>query len=120
MGLNPTIRRMQQMGIAVPMPIQPVGHVQVQAGQPGAPRMLAQRRFVPLQRNSSVQVALRQAPGNAVPTSSTSRVESYPSKTLQQPGKMCKAVIVQECFFGNNRRSTTGCTATWWAISRIQ
>lgn len=55
---------MQQMGIAVPVPVPPVGHVQVQAGgPPGAPRMLAQRRFVPLQRNSSVQVALRQAPG---------------------------------------------------------
>ncbi|EYC18444.1 hypothetical protein Y032_0027g1520 [Ancylostoma ceylanicum] len=76
MGLNPTVRRMQQMGIAVPMPIPPVGHVQVQAGgQPGAPRMIAQRRFVPMQRNSSVQVALRQAPGNTFPASSSSHVE---------------------------------------------
>ncbi|KAK6752729.1 hypothetical protein RB195_003879 [Necator americanus] len=92
MGLNPTVRRMQQMGIAVPVPIPPVGQVNVQAGGPSGPPRIAQRRFMPLQRNSPLQVAFRQAtgtlPGFASASSSGShseppRVEQTTTRTSQ-------------------------------------
>ncbi|VDM69811.1 unnamed protein product [Strongylus vulgaris] len=79
MALNPTIRRMQQMGIAVPVPIPNVGHVQVQAGgPPGATRMVAQRRSVPLQRYGPMQVALRHSPEH-VPSPSSGSQNGVPA-----------------------------------------
>ncbi|KHJ96626.1 hypothetical protein OESDEN_03412 [Oesophagostomum dentatum] len=87
MGLNPTVRRMQQMGIAVPLSFPNVGHVQVPSGGPpsGAPRMLTQRRVIPFQRNGPVQLAMRQPPG----------LSSTASSGPQAEGRAANSQIVQ-------------------------
>uniref|UniRef100_W6NAD8 BCL2-associated athanogene 6 n=1 Tax=Haemonchus contortus TaxID=6289 RepID=W6NAD8_HAECO len=50
-GMNPTIRRMHQMGIAVPIPVSTVG----QTGNPsGHSRMIAPRRLLPARRSGAM------------------------------------------------------------------
>ncbi|KAK6056984.1 hypothetical protein COOONC_05503 [Cooperia oncophora] len=60
LGMNPTIRRMHQMGIAVPIPVSTAGHA---VGPPGHSRMIAPRRLLPSRRGGVVPWNPRQPPG---------------------------------------------------------
>ncbi|KAJ1364586.1 hypothetical protein KIN20_024708 [Parelaphostrongylus tenuis] len=94
-GLNPTVRRMQQMGIAVPIPVTAVGHVNVQAGGSNPHRMVVQRHSTPMHRNpsapwaqntisgfdSTIRAASRPPPGFS--SSSVPHSHSTPTQGLQ-------------------------------------
>ncbi|VDL75419.1 unnamed protein product [Nippostrongylus brasiliensis] len=96
MGMNPTIRRMQQLGIAVPIPIHThtaMGQVNVHAGPSSGhpPQMMPPRRFFPPRRNGPASMgAPPPFPGGGVPNRGTNRPEmrlgNAPNQRFSSPG----------------------------------
>ncbi|WKY06714.1 hypothetical protein Q1695_006694 [Nippostrongylus brasiliensis] len=96
MGMNPTIRRMQQLGIAVPIPIHThtaMGQVNVHAGPSTGhpPQMMPPRRFFPPRRNGPASMSAPPPfPGGGVSNRGTNRPEirlgSAPNQRFSSPG----------------------------------